>query len=223
MEDGDAPARLTAVRTRIAAGARAAQRRPDDVALIAVSKTQPVERIRPLIEAGQRRFGENRVQEAAAKWPPAKERTDGVELHMVGRLQSNKARDALRLFDVIHSLDRIALVDALARAQDQEQRRVPCFVQVDIGDEPQKGGVALAGLPGLLASARDAGVEAIGLMAVPPAEREPAPYFALLAELAARHGLTGLSMGMSGDIESAVMLGATHVRVGTALFGGRTA
>jgi PLP dependent protein len=213
---------LHEVRERIAAAARLARREPDDVNLIAVSKTHPVERIEPLIAAGQRVFGENRVQEAAAKWPGLRERHEGIELHLVGQLQSNKADEAVRLFDCVHSLDRGSLVKALAKAMDVSGRRIPCFVQVNIGEEAQKGGCAIADLPGLLAEARVADLPLAGLMCVPPLGTEPAPYFALLGKLADDHGLTGLSMGMSGDFESAVMLGATHVRVGSALFGDRS-
>lgn len=212
---------LADVRARIAAAARLARREPDEVTLIAVAKTHPVEAIVPLIEAGQRAFGENRVQEAAAKWPRLRERWPDIALHLVGRLQSNKAAEAVALFDAIHSLDRPSLVAALARAMDARARQVPCFVQVNIGEEPQKGGCAIADLEGLLVEARGAGLPLVGLMAVPPEGAEPAPYFALLAKLADDHGLPGLSMGMSADFETAVALGATHVRVGSALFGER--
>lgn len=212
---------LADVRARIAAAARLARREPDEVTLIAVAKTHPVEAIVPLIEAGQRAFGENRVQEAAAKWPRLRERWPDVALHLVGRLQSNKAAEAVALFDAIHSLDRPSLVAALARAMDARARQVPCFVQVNIGEEPQKGGCAIADLEALLVEARGAGLPLVGLMAVPPEGAEPAPYFALLAKLADDHGLPGLSMGMSADFETAVALGATHVRVGSALFGER--
>jgi pyridoxal phosphate enzyme (YggS family) len=216
-----AASRLEAVTARIAHAAKVAGREADKVTLIAVSKTHPPERITPLIEAGQRAFGENRVQEAQAKWPGLKERFPGIELHLVGQLQSNKADEAVALFDCIHSLDRLSLVTALARAMDKAGRRVPCFVQVNIGAEEQKGGCAIPDLPALLAEARGAELPVTGLMCVPPAQIEPAPFFALLAKLAANNGLAQLSMGMSGDFETAVMLGATHVRVGTALFGER--
>ncbi len=213
---------LEAVRAAIARAAAPARRKVDEVTLIAVSKTYPADAIRPLIAAGQRHFGENRVQEAQGKWPALKAETQDIVLHLVGQLQSNKAADAVALFDVIHSLDRPALVAALARAMEQADRRIPCFVQVNIGDEPQKGGCAIADLPALLAEARAAGIPLAGLMCVPPAQIEPAPYFALLAKLAKDNGLSDLSMGMSGDYETAVMLGATHLRVGTALFGTRS-
>lgn len=189
--------------------------------LIAISKTHPVDRILPLIAQGQRLFGENRVQEAQAKWPPLIGRYPDVKLHLVGQLQSNKADDAVALFDCIHSLDRPSLVTALGKAMDKAGRRIPCFVQVNIGDEEQKGGCPIAEVPALLASAREAGIPVIGLMCVPPAGIEAAPFFALLAKIAADNGLSGLSMGMSDDFETAIMLGATHVRVGSALFGAR--
>ena len=204
---------LGAVEERIAHACRVGRRERDEVTLVAVSKTHPAEAIAPLIEAGQRTFGENRVQEAQAKWPALRERYPGVELHLVGRLQSNKAEDAVALFDAVHSLDRPSLVAALAKAMDKAGKRLPCFVQVNIGAEAQKGGVATAALPALLAEARAADVPLAGLMAVPPLGIEPAPFFALLDKLARDHGLAGRSMGMSSDFETAIMLGATHVRV----------
>jgi pyridoxal phosphate enzyme (YggS family) len=216
-----AATRLSHVREHMAHACKLAGRKADEVALVAVSKTHPAEAITPLLEAGQRLFGENRVQEAQGKWPALRERWPDAELHLVGSLQSNKAADAVALFDCIHSLDRPSLVTALARAMDKAGRRVPCFVQVDIGEEPQKGGCAIAELPALLARAREAEIPVIGLMGVPPLGIEPAPFFALLDKLATDNGLTGRSMGMSGDYETAIMLGATHVRVGTALFGAR--
>jgi len=212
---------LAQVQQRIAAAAKIARRDAADITLVAVSKTQPVEGIHALIVEGQRVFGENRVQEAQAKWPALREANPDVALHLVGRLQSNKAADAVALFDCIHSLDRPSLVAALARATNNAGRRIPCFVQVNLGGEPQKGGCAIGELPALLAEARAAEISLAGLMAVPPEGVEPAPYFALLAKLAPDNGLSALSMGMSGDFETAIMLGATHVRVGTALFGGR--
>jgi len=216
-----AAARLAGVNERIAAAAKLARRKAEDVALIGISKTQPVEAIRPLIAAGQRVFGENRVQEAEGKWPALRDEFPDLELHLVGSLQSNKAEAAVALFDAIHSVDRPSLITALAKAMDRHDKRPDCFLQVNIGDEPQKGGCAVADLPALLAAARAADLPVAGLMAVPPAEVEPAPYFALLAKLARDHDLTGLSMGMSADFETAVTLGATHVRVGSALFGAR--
>ncbi len=217
----DAAQRLINVEQDIAAAARRAGRDAHDVTLIAVSKTQDAAAIAPLIAAGQRVFGENRVQEAASKWPALRAATPGIALHLIGQLQSNKADEAVALFDAIHSLDRSSLVAALAKAGDRAGRQPTLFVQVNVGDEPQKGGVAIPALPALLTEAKDAGLMISGLMAIPPADTEPAPYFALLAELADRHGLPLRSMGMSGDFATAVMLGATHVRVGTALFGAR--
>lgn len=212
---------LADVRARIAQAAKIAQRRAEDVTLIAVSKTHPAEVIAPLIEAGQRVFGENRVQEAQAKWPALRDAHGDIALHLVGQLQSNKAEDAVALFDCIHSVDRSSLVTALGKAMDKAARRVPCFVQVNIGAEEQKGGCDIAALPALLEEARVADLPVIGLMCVPPAGIEAAPFFALLDKLARDHGLSGRSMGMSDDFETAVMLGATHVRVGSALFGAR--
>ena len=212
---------LNAVRERIAQAARIARRNAAEITLIAVSKTHPAERIAPLLAEGQRAFGENRVQEAEAKWPELRERHPDIALHLVGQLQSNKAEDAVRLFDCIHSLDRPSLVTALGRAMDKAGRRLPCFVQVNIGAEDQKGGCAVEALPELLAAARSADLPLAGLMCVPPAGIEAAPFFALLDKLATDHGLAGRSMGMSDDFETAVMLGATHVRVGSALFGSR--
>jgi hypothetical protein len=214
--------RLTDIEAQIAAAVKIARRPPDDVALIAVSKTRSAGEIEPLILAGQTRFGENRVQEAATKWPMLKAAHPDIELHLIGQLQSNKAEEAVALFDAIHSLDRPSLVAALGKAMRSQGRHIPCFVQVNIGAEEQKGGCAIEALPDLLNAARDAGIPLAGLMCLPPADIEPAPFFALLAELAARHGLAGLSMGMSGDFATAIMLGATHVRIGTALFGERS-
>jgi len=213
--------RLSSVRANIDRAAGVARRAPADIALIAVSKTKTTDEISPLIAAGQRQFGENRVQEAQDKWPALRDEYPDLQLHLVGQLQSNKAADAVALFDVIHSLDRPSLLAALAKAMEAQGRKVPCFVQVNIGAEEQKGGCAIADTPALIASAREAGIPLAGLMCVPPSEVDPSPYFALLAKLARDHGLSGLSMGMSGDYEKAVMLGATYVRVGTALFGAR--
>lgn len=221
----DSAAALTQVEERIARACTIAKREREEVNLIAVSKTHPVERIEPLLEAGQRLFGENRVQEAQDKWPDLRERFPDVELHLIGQLQSNKAEDAAALFDVIHSLDRPSLLKALAKAYDKLGRRVPCFIQVDVGEEDQKGGCAIADLPALIAQAREADIPLLGLMCIPPHDKEPAPFFALLGELARRHepepGAWGLSMGMSSDYETAIMLGATQIRVGSALFGAR--
>lgn len=221
MSDIDtATALLADVQARIAHAASLAGRKAAEIELIAISKTKPAEAIRPLIDAGQASFGENRVQEAEGKWPVLLEGRS-LRLHLVGRLQSNKAKDAVALFDAIHSVDRPSLIEALAKAMESAGKRPDCFIQVNIGEEEQKGGCAIGDLPAMLAQARDAGLPVIGLMAVPPADVEAAPYFALLAKLARRHGLAGLSIGMSSDYETAVMLGATHVRVGTALFGNR--
>lgn len=212
---------LEQVRTRIAQAAKIAGRKAEEITLVAISKTHPAEAIVPLIEAGQRVFGENRVQEAATKWPALRAAYPDIELHLVGQLQSNKADDAVELFDCIHSVDRPSLVAALGKAMAKSGRQVPCFVQVNIGAEEQKGGCAIADLPALLAQAREAGLPVVGLMCVPPAGIEAAPFFALLDKLAADEGLAGRSMGMSDDFETAIMLGATHVRVGSALFGAR--
>jgi pyridoxal phosphate enzyme (YggS family) len=212
---------LAQVEARIVHACAVSRRERSEVTLVAVSKMHSAEAIAPLIEAGQRVFGENRVQEAQAKWPVLRERYPQVELHLVGQLQSNKAEDAVALFDAIHSLDRSSLVGALARAMDKAGKRVPCFIQVNIGAEEQKGGVEIPELPALLAEAQAAEIPLAGLMCVPPLGIEPAPFFALLDKLARDHGLAGRSMGMSGDFETAIMLGATHVRVGTALFGER--
>ena len=195
--------------------------RPDRPLLVAVSKTFDTDAIRPLIAAGQRHFGENRVAETQAKWPALQAETPGIVLHLVGQLQSNKAAEAVAVFDVIHSVDRPSLVTALAKAQASAGKHPACYLQVNIGDETQKGGCALADLPALLEQARGAGLDVVGLMCVPPADVEPAPYFALLAEHARRLGLAGLSMGMSSDYETAALLGSTAVRVGSALFGSR--
>jgi len=217
----DAAQRLHDVTARIARAASLAGRRREDVRLIAASKTHDAEAVRPLLDAGHRVFGENRVQEVQAKWPALREAYDGVELHLIGQLQSNKADEAVALFDAIHSVDRPSLVAVLGKAMDKVGRRPDCFLQVNVAEEPQKGGCTPAELPVLVEAARAARLPVAGLMCIPPADVEPAPYFALLAKIARRHGLDGLSMGMSGDYETAVTIGATHVRVGTALFGAR--
>lgn len=219
----EAADRLAAVRDAMGRAARLTSRTADDITLIAVSKTQDAAAIRPLIAAGQRAFGENRVQEAQEKWPELRAETPDIRLHLVGQLQSNKAADAVALFDIIHSLDRPSLLSALAKAMDAAGKRLPCYIQVNIGAEEQKGGCAIADTPALIRAARDADIPVIGLMCVPPADAEPAPYFALLAKMAREEGLERLSMGMSGDFETAIMLGATDIRVGTALFGERPA
>lgn len=212
---------LEDIRGKIEKAARIANRKPSDIALIAVSKTRGSDEIRPLLEDGHRVFGENRVQEAMEKWPALKAEYPDIELHMIGQLQSNKAGEAVALFDYIHSLDRPSLIKALAREMDRQDRHIPCFLQVNIGEESQKGGCDIKTVPELLAQARTAGITVAGLMAVPPDNANPVPYFALLAKLARDNGLDQLSMGMSGDFEKAIKLGATYIRVGTALFGER--
>ncbi|MEO7814138.1 MAG: YggS family pyridoxal phosphate-dependent enzyme [Sphingomicrobium sp.] len=209
---------LATVRDHIAGSARLARRSPADITLIAVSKTRGVDQIAPLIAAGQRDFGESRVQEAADKWPALRAAHPDIRLHMIGQLQSNKAADAVAMFDVIHSLDRTSLLDALSVAATKAGRFPACFVQVNVGQEEQKGGIVPADLGDFLAAVRTSPLPLAGLMCIPPAELEPAPFFAFLNELARRHDVIGLSMGMSADYEIAVKLGATHVRVGSALF-----
>lgn len=213
--------RLAVINAAIARAASSVGRDPAAIELIAISKTWDAAAITPLIDAGQRSFGENRVAEAQDKWPALLAATPGIRLHLVGQLQSNKAADAVALFDVIHAVDRPSLITALGKAMAASGKRPDCFVQVNIGAEPQKGGCAIADLPDMLALGRAAGLPIVGLMCVPPADTEAAPFFALLAELARRHELAQLSMGMSADYETAVMLGATMVRVGSALFGAR--
>jgi pyridoxal phosphate enzyme (YggS family) len=210
----DAASRLATVRAAIDKAARVAGRAPSDIRLIAVSKGRSAEQIEELIAAGQRDFGENRVQEVASKWPAVRQRHPEVRVHMIGQLQSNKAEEAAALFDVIHSLDRTSLLTALVKAGWTG----PTYVQVNIGEEEQKGGVPLADLPTFLNQVRATSLELAGLMGIPPAGPEASPYFAMLAELARRHDVSGLSMGMSSDFVAAVMLGATEVRIGTALF-----
>ena len=202
----------------IAAAARLASRDPAEIALIAVSKSRTAEEIAPLIAAGQRDFGESRVQEALGKWPALLAEHPDIQLHGIGRLQSNKVAEAVALFSVIHSLDRRSLLDALVKEADRAGRFPDVYVQVNIGEEEQKGGCAIGEVAALVAAVRESPLELAGLMAIPPLGVEPAPFFALLAKLARRHDVSGLSMGMSGDFKAAVMLGATAVRVGTALF-----
>ena len=210
--------RLAIVREEIGAAASVAGRDPTDVRLIAVSKGRAAEEIEPLIAAGQRDFGESRVQEALAKWPKLLADQADVRLHCIGRLQSNKAAEAVKLFDAIHSLDRRSLLDALVTEAGKAGRAPSVFIQVNIGEEEQKGGCAIGNLAELVAAVRQSRLPLAGLMAIPPLGVEPSPYFALLAKLARRHDVSGLSIGMSGDFRAAVMLGATAVRVGTALF-----
>ena len=222
--EADVAAGLAEVRAGVAQAARDSGRDPAEVHLVAVSKTVPAEHILPALEAGQRVFGENYVQESVAKWPALRERFPDVELHLVGPLQSNKAREAVALFDVIHALDRLSLAAALAKAIARAGRAPKLLIQVNTGEEPQKGGVRPDQLATLLAECRDThGLAIHGLMCIPPAEDPPSAHFALLARLAREHGLPILSMGMSADYPAAIQVGATHVRVGTAIFGVRTA
>lgn len=214
--------RLIEIRKRIATAAREAGRDPSSVSLIAVSKTFEAPQILPVIEAGQRLFGENRVQEAKAKWPALKERFPDVELHLVGALQSNKAKEAVQLFDAIHSIDRPKIAKAVADEMAKQERRLKVLVQVNTGEEPQKAGILPRDAAGLVGYCRDElQLEVAGLMCIPPAEEEPAVHFAFLAKLAGELGLKGLSMGMSADFETAIAFGATYVRVGSAIFGAR--
>ena len=218
----DVAANLAAVRGKIAAAAKAASRDAAAIQLIAVSKTQPADQVEAMIAAGHEVFGENRVQEAQAKFPALTDRHRRLKLHLIGPLQTNKAREAVALFDVIESLDRPKLAEILAREMERAGKRPDCFIQVNIGEEAQKAGVMPADLDALVKLCRDTlKLPVIGLMGIPPLELEPSPYFALLRKMALRHGFSGLSMGMSADYELAVRLGATHVRVGTALFGPR--
>jgi PLP dependent protein len=215
---------LARVRDEIAAACAEARRDPASVTLIAVSKTFPADAIEPVIAAGQRVFGENRVQEAKAKWPALRDAHAGLELHLIGPLQSNKARDAVALFDAIHSVDRASIAEALAKEIAREGRRPQLFVQINTGAEPQKAGVLPEDADAFIETCRTAhGLEIAGLMCIPPLEEAPAPHFALTAKIAARNGLKLLSMGMSADFATAIAFGATHVRVGTAIFGGRAA
>jgi len=213
---------LEAVRARIDAAARDVGRDPAAVTLVAVSKTFEAADIVPVLEAGQRVFGENRVQEAKSKWPALRERFAGVELHLIGPLQSNKAREAVALFDCIHTIDRPKIARALAEEMESQQRRLKLFIEVNTGEEAQKAGVPPSELPALVALCRDElKIEIAGLMCIPPHEEEPAVHFALLAKLAREQGFPALSMGMSADFETAIQFGATHVRVGSAIFGVR--
>jgi len=220
--ENDAVAGLTEVRRKIAAACKAAGRAPASVILVAVSKTFGPDAVEPILGAGQTVFGENRVQEAEGKWPALKAGHSGVELHLIGPLQSNKAAEAVALFDVIHSVDRPKIAAGLAKEIARQGRSPLLFVEVNTGAEPQKAGVLPEATDAFLASCRDAhGLNIYGLMCIPPLDENPAPHFALLEKIALRNGLTGLSMGMSADFETAIQFGATHVRVGTAIFGGR--
>jgi PLP dependent protein len=225
-QDGDlaqdqVAANLQAIRERIAAAARSVGRDPAAITLVAASKAQPDARIRAALEAGQRTFGENYVQEAVARWSARRQRYPDLRLHMIGPVQTNKAREAVAWFDAIETLDRPKLAQALAREMTRQERRLPCFVQVNTGEEAQKAGVAPDATDAFVAECRALGLEVVGLMAVPPEDDEPSLHFALLGKIAARNGLAQLSMGMSADYEIAVQFGATHVRVGSALFGAR--
>jgi pyridoxal phosphate enzyme (YggS family) len=214
--------RLAAVRREIEVAARDARRDPADVTLVAISKTFGVEAIEPVIAAGQRVFGENRVQEAKAKWPALRERHPSLELHLVGPLQSNKAKEAVALFDAIHAVDRPSLCEALAKEIAKQGRTPTLFVEINTGAEPQKAGVLPEAADAFLKTCRETyGLAIAGLMCIPPADEAPAPHFALTAKIAERNGLRLLSMGMSADFPIAVQFGATHVRVGTAIFGER--
>jgi len=214
--------RLAEVSRHIAEAAQAANRNPADVTLVAVSKTHGADRVRELLEVGHRVFGENRVQEAQGKFPELKAAWPDLELHLIGPLQTNKARDAVELFDIIQSVDREKLATALVKEMDRLGRRPACYIQVNTGEEPQKAGILPKHLDTFVAACRDQyQLPLVGLMCIPPVDEEPALHFALLAKMAARNGLTKLSMGMSADYETAVRLGATHVRVGSALFGAR--
>ncbi|MEQ9042052.1 MAG: YggS family pyridoxal phosphate-dependent enzyme [Silicimonas sp.] len=212
---------LSEIQTRIAAACDRHGRNPEDVTLIAVSKVQPLERVEAVLAEGHRVFGENRVQEAEGKWPAFRERFDGIELHLIGPLQTNKTRAAMALFDVIHTVDRPKLARTIARIADEAGGCPDLFVQVNTGDESQKAGCPLDAADALVAECRDLGLPLKGLMCIPPVDEAPGLHFALLAKIAARNGLTGLSMGMSGDFEEAIAQGATHVRVGSAIFGER--
>jgi pyridoxal phosphate enzyme (YggS family) len=217
----DIAANLAAVRARIATAAAAGGRAPAEVTLIAVSKTHGAPAIATAIAAGQRQFGENRVQEAALKYPALKAATPGLELHLIGPLQTNKVKEAVALFDVIETLDRPKLAEALAREMVRQGRRPRLFTEVNTGEEAQKAGVLPAEADAFIAQCRHLDLEIAGLMCIPPAAEEPALHFALLREIARRNGITQLSMGMSADYEIAIRFGATHVRVGTAIFGER--
>ena len=219
---GDVASRLAQAQDKISAAARGAGRDPGAVSLIAVTKTIPAQRIEDAITAGQRLFGENRVQEAKAKWPELKERHPGIELHLIGPLQSNKVREAVALFDVIHTVDRPKIAQTLAEEIARAGKRPRLLVQVNTGEEAQKAGVFPADTEGFVATCRDTFDLSIdGLMCIPPFDEAPAPHFALLAKLAHRLGLKELSMGMSGDFEQAIAFGATDVRIGTGVFGKR--
>ncbi|MFD3190343.1 YggS family pyridoxal phosphate-dependent enzyme [Sedimentitalea sp. HM32M-2] len=213
---------LQEIMTRVAAAESAAGRAPGSVRLIAVSKVQSLDRVEAVLQQGHRCFGENRVQEAAGKWPDFRQRFDGIDLHLIGPLQTNKARQAVELCDAIHTVDRPKLARTLARLAQERGACPDLFIQVNTGEEAQKAGVLPADTDDLVAECRGLDLPLRGLMCIPPVDDEPALHFALLASIAERNGLTGLSMGMSGDFETAIALGATHIRVGSAIFGART-
>ena len=222
--EGVIAANLAAVNDRIAAAARKAGRRDGEVALVAVSKTHPAAAVREALSAGHRVFGENRVQEAQTKYPALREAFPDLVLHLIGPLQTNKVKEAVALFDVIESVDRPRVAEALTREMERTGRRLPCLIEVNIGEEPQKAGVFPAAADDFVVECRNRlGLPVVGLMCVPPLDQEPSPYFALLREIARRTDLRLLSMGMSADFETAIRFGATHVRVGTAIFGSRGA
>ncbi|WP_019645079.1 YggS family pyridoxal phosphate-dependent enzyme [Novispirillum itersonii] len=221
MSAASAVENLHAIRTAIADSARRAKRAEEAVTLVAVSKTFEADAIRPVLEAGQRVFGENRVQEAQGKWPALREAFPDLELHLIGPLQSNKAKEAVALFDVIESVDRPKIAEALAAEMQRQNRFLPCLVQVNTGKEAQKAGILPEEADAFIAQCRTLGLTITGLMCIPPVDEEPALHFALLREIGRRNGLAVLSMGMSADYQTAVALGATHVRVGSALFGSR--
>jgi PLP dependent protein len=212
---------LSDITAAVAKACKDAGRAPGTVQLIAVSKVQPLERVEAVLQAGHRLFGENYVQEAAAKWPDLRARFGAVQVHMIGPLQTNKAKVAVELFDAIHSVDRPSLAEKLARLAQDRGRSPDLFVQVNTGEEPQKAGVLLGDLDAFIASARAMDLPIQGLMCIPPEGTNPTPHFAMLAQMAAANGLTGLSMGMSSDFATAIAHGATHVRVGSAIFGAR--
>ena len=219
----DPVAALRDINSRIELAAKGAGRDPAAVTLVAVSKTYGEDAVLPVLGTGHRVFGENRVQEAKSKWPPLKSRFTDIELHLVGPLQSNKTKEAVELFDAIHSVDRMKIAEALGAEMVKQGRRLKLFIQVNTGEEPQKAGISPRETPTFLACCRDQlKLEIAGLMCIPPVDEEPALHFGLLAKLARENGLTELSMGMSDDFETAIALGATHVRVGSAIFGART-
>ncbi|WP_194097789.1 YggS family pyridoxal phosphate-dependent enzyme [Marivivens aquimaris] len=212
---------LEDIKSRITAAEKESGRAAGSVTLIAVSKVQPNERVEAVLNQGQRVFGENKVQEAQGKWPDFRSKFDGVELHLIGPLQSNKVRAAMGIADAIHSVDRPKLAETIARIAQEEGHCPKLFIQVNTGEEPQKAGVLPAEVDGFVAHCRELSLPVVGLMCIPPADEDPAPHFAMLREFAERNGLEGLSMGMSGDFEKAIAFGATHVRVGSAIFGER--